>query len=392
MRRATGPQTAEPTSSTQTMPLSGTEALSILLCRTAQIDLHRKPGPQLAELILTTLDLDAVAVFDADLNEIYTAGIWSPNLANEIRNVYFFETVRNESETGLMQRVLRIGNLPVGSLMLRGETEAWTADGVAAVAAITFDRYHSLANETRVESARRTEQMRTTVLDSLAHAYKTPLTAIHAAATGMTEIGGLSEAHSALLDLIQEQTERLNQLTTQMLKTANLEAQDLTMHAERILLTELIDEVIAEQRIEAEDAAIKVSLSRDDLMLTGDREMLAAMLTQLVDNALKYATVGTTVTIRAKEQTTSLLLSVHNLGPAIPAAEHESIFERYFRSPHPDNQAPGTGIGLSIVKRAAQAHGGDVWVTSERGRGTTFFVSLPLTHAAQAMSGGSVGA
>ena len=102
-----------------------------------------------------------------------------------------------------------------------------------------------------------------------------------------------------------------------------------------------------------------------------------ALLTQYVDNAAKYAHAGTTVTIRAAEHSSEVIFSIHSVGPVIPAADHERIFDRYFRSSIPANKAPGTGIGLSIAKRAAQAHGGHVWVTSDGKKGTTFFASLP---------------
>jgi two-component system sensor histidine kinase KdpD len=77
------------------------------------------------------------------------------------------------------------------------------------------------------------------------------------------------------------------------------------------------------------------------------------------------------------EQPSAVVISVHSSGPVIPAMDHERIFDRYYRSSIPSNSAPGTGIGLSVAKRAAQAHGGHVWVTSDAARGTIFYASLP---------------
>ena len=147
----------------------------------AQLDLHTKPGPQLASLIRSIFEVEAVAIFDADLNETYQAGEWFADPEQSVRNICVFETVRDDPETGLIRRVLRVREMPIGALQLRGELSAETSSTLAALLAITFDRYHSLANEMRMESAKKTEQLRTTVLDSLAHAYKTPLTAIRAA-------------------------------------------------------------------------------------------------------------------------------------------------------------------------------------------------------------------
>ncbi len=354
------------------------DAVCSLVSSATELDLHRKPGPQLAELIRTTFALEAAAIFDADLDEIYPAGEWWPGFENQLRNICIFSTVRDEEDTGLRQRVLRIRNLPIGALLLRGEASRATVDAIASLVAITFDRYHSLANETRIESARRTEQLRTTVLDNLAHAYKTPLTAIRAASTGLAETGQFSPAQSSLLALIEEQTALLNDLTTRLLQTAKLEAHEIALHSEPVAVLALVEETVASLREQLAGMPVKITVPRDDLTLYGDRSLLRAMLTQFVDNAAKYAHSGSPVTIAAGEQAGAIVLSVHNFGPAIPAAEQELVFDRYFRATGASRLATGTGVGLSIARRAAQAHGGDVWVTSDEDRGTTFFASLPF--------------
>jgi two-component system sensor histidine kinase KdpD len=354
------------------------EAVCSLVANATELDLHRKPGAQLAELVRTTLRLEAAAIFDADLDEIYPAGEWWPGFENQLRNICIFSTVRDEEETGLRQRVLRIRHLPIGALLLRGEISTPAVDAVASLVAITFDRYHSLANETRIESARRTEQLRTTVLDNLAHAYKTPLTAIRAASTGLAEIGPLTAAQSSLLALVEEQTTLLNDLTTRLLQTARLEAHEIALHAEPVSVLALMEEAVAGLHEALAGMPVKIAVPREDLSLHGDRSLLRAMLTQFVDNAAKYAHAGSPVTLEAREQAGAVVLSVHNFGPAIPAAEQEHVFDRYFRATGASRLATGTGIGLSIARRAAQAHGGDVWVTSDEDRGTTFFASLPF--------------
>jgi len=353
-----------------------TEAENVceLVRRAAHLDLQQKPGPQMASLIHSIFGVEAVAIFDGDLDEIYQSGKWFAGLEDTIRSIFIFETVRDDPEMGLIRRVLRVRNLPIGAMLLRGETSELTANNVASLLSITFDRYHALASEMRMENAKKAEELRTTVLDSLAHAYKTPLTAIRAASSGLTEMGHLSPAQSSLVALISEQTELLNHLTTRLLRTARLERQSL--HTEPVAIAPLIEDVVAGAREHLADLSVKIVLARDDLTIFGDRGLLDAMLTQFVDNAGKYARSGSTVTIQAAEQSAEVLLSVHNLGPAIPAEDRERIFDRYFRST-PQHHAPGTGIGLSVAKHAAQAHGGRVWVTSDERRGTTFFASLP---------------
>jgi len=151
--------------------------------RTLQMNLHVEPGPQLAELVHDIFALEGVVVFDADLHETYQAGYWNVDPQELAQNVYYFETSDDDPVTGMGRRVLRLGSVPIGSLVVRGETSPLTNNAIASLIAITFDRYRAFANESQIETERRTEQLRATVLDSLAHAYKTPLTAIRAAST-----------------------------------------------------------------------------------------------------------------------------------------------------------------------------------------------------------------
>jgi signal transduction histidine kinase len=102
------------------------------------------------------------------------------------------------------------------------------------------------------------------------------------------------------------------------------------------------------------------------------------LLTQYIDNACKYSMLGTRVTVRVVVNKGEVVFSVHGFSPAIPMADRERIFERYYRSTKSSNNAPGTGIGLSVAKRVAQVHGGHVWVTSDELEGTTFYASIPL--------------
>ena len=354
---------------------SGAEKVCELVQLAAELDLHRKPGPELASLIHSIFGFEAVAILDADVNEIYQSGEWFQGVEETVRNVFVFETVRDDPGTGLIRRVLRVRNLPIGAMLLRGEADEAISSQIAAVIAISFDRYHAFANEMRMESAKRAEQLRSTVLDSLAHAYKTPLTAIQAAASGLKEMGNLSAAQETMVALIAEQAAQLNVLTTRLLRTARLEAHSL--HAELVAIAPLIEDVIAATQEQLASMRVKVDLAREDLSLVGDRSLLEAMLTHFVENAGKYADAGTTVTIGAAERPGCIVLSVHNRGPVIPAAERERIFDRYFRSAAAEHLASGTGIGLSVAKQAVLAHGGQVWVTSNEQEGTTFFAALP---------------
>jgi two-component system sensor histidine kinase KdpD len=345
--------------------------------RTLRMNLHVEPGPQLAELVHEIFSLEAVVVFDSDLHETYQAGIWDVDPQELAQNVYYFETSDDDPASGLGRRVLRLGTVPIGSLVVRGDTSPLTNNAIASLIAITFDRYRAFANESHLEAERRTEQLRTTVLDSLAHAYKTPLTAIRAASTGLGEMGRLSPGQADLVALIDEQAGLLSDLTTRLLTTARLDAGEVTIHAEPVGVASLIEEVVASLRDRLASMKVSIDIKKENMVLCCDRQLIVMLLTQYIDNACKYSIFGTAITIRAVQSRKELIFSVHSFSPVIPLADRERIFDRYYRSSTYSNRAAGTGIGLSVAKRAALVHGGNVWVTSDEHDGTTFYASIP---------------
>ena len=353
------------------------ERLCALIQETTRLDPHSKPGQALATLIHSIFKLESVAILDADLREVYSAGDRTVAVENTLQNICTFATHADDPDTGLSKRVLRMGDLPIGALLLRGETRGRVATSIASIIAITFDRYHALANESRTENARQTELLRSSVLDNLAHAYKTPLTVIGTASQGLSAMGNLSPGQAGMVALIDEQTALLNQLTTRLLKTARLQSHEISPQAEKVVVVPVIEDVIASLRDQLAHVQVRIAVSSDDLSLRCDRSLLVALLTQYIDNAAKYGHAGSQVTIGAVEHAAEIVFSVHNIGPTIARSEFERIFDRYYRASLPGNKAPGTGIGLAVAKRTAQAQGGRVWVISDDSRGTTFFASLP---------------
>lgn len=357
--------------------------------RTLEMDLLVEPGPRLASLVHEIFELEGVAVFDADLHEVYEAGCWNTTPKELAQNVYHFETSDDDPATGISRRVVRLGSVPIGSLVLRGDTSPLTNSAIAALIAVTFDRYRATANESRIEAERQAEQMRATVLDNLAHAYKTPLTAIRAASSGLSEMGQLTAAQAGLIALIDEQATLLSELTGKLLTTASLEAgvEDgrgpFALHTAPENAASLIEDAVESVADRLNGIKIDVVVPDPDLTVACDRHLVGMLLTQYLDNAAKYADFDSTVTVRADRTNNEVLFSVRSFGPIIPWADRERIFDRYFRSSNASRTAPGTGIGLSIAKRVGLVHGGSVWVSSDEDQGTTFFAAIPLTGDAR---------
>jgi two-component system sensor histidine kinase KdpD len=251
-------------------------------------------------------------------------------------------------------------------------------DALASLAAIAIDRHQSFEKEEKADAARRGEQLRAAVMDALGHEFKTPLTTIQTASSGLIELGGLNKLQGDLAKLIDDEAVRLNELCLRLLLTAKLEAEQLGLQTNEVNVRELFAEVLAGRP--AGDSANQIDVDVEDGLLTvcADRGLLAMILAQYIDNARKYSASGTTITIAARKSHGDVVFSVHNFGSTIRIEDRERIFDRFYRAAEIKDSVPGTGIGLSVVRKAAEAHRGHVWVVSEEEAGTTFFLSLPI--------------
>jgi two-component system sensor histidine kinase KdpD len=287
------------------------------------------------------------------------------------------DAAQDDPQTQTARRLLRVGSESVGALVVRGKLSPLLADALAALAAIAIDRYRSFEKEDRAERARQSEQLRAAVLDALAHEFKTPLTAIHAASSGLLELGGLSDLQTNLITLIDGEAVHLNDLCTRMLKTAKLNPEQLDLETDDVNVQGLVSEVLASLLMDERRNSIHVALDSPALSVRVDRGLLGMILTQYIDNARKYSRPGTPIEIAARKGHGEVVFSVHNFGSSIRIEDRERIFERFYRSPDVKDTVPGTGIGLSAVRKAAEAHHGHVWVISDDKKGTTFFLSIP---------------
>jgi len=357
---------------------AGMEQLYELSRSTLLLDLHQPPGPQLAVLLHRIFDLRAVALYDTNLSYQYRMGDWETGEENLAKECYLRGTSEDDSGTQTWQRVLRAGPGPVGALVARGNLSPLVLDALTSLAAIAIDRYQWFEKEERAESAKTSEQLRAAVLDALAHELKTPLTAVQTASSGLLELGGLTEPQCNLVTLINGEAVRLNELCTRLLKAVKLDAKQVGLEADNVVILDLISEVLARYPVEQERNSIQVAVENPSLAVRADRELLAMILAQFIDNARKYSTAGTPIAIAARASQTEFLISVHNFGSTIRIEDRERIFERFYRSSDLKDAVPGTGIGLSVVRKAAEAHHGHVWVISDIKEGTTFFLSLPI--------------
>jgi len=353
------------------------EQLYELSRSTLLINMHQQPGPQLTRLIQRIFSVEAVAIFDANSGLSDLAGAWSKEEQDVARNCYLQQIDDEDRSISTSRRVLRTGADSIGSLAIKGQLGPLVINALASLAAITLDRCVSFQKESEIEAANQSERLRASVLDSLAHAVKTPLTAIQAANAGLGEVGSLNAAQAKLVSLVEDESNKLSMLTTRLLQTSRLDAEEMSVAKDEVVVEDLLTAALKEQSKNMTGHPVEVAVQDHNLRICGDRDLLSMALVQYLDNAAKYSFAGTMVKVAAWESHSEVLISVHNFGPPIPISDRERIFQRFYRSEGTMQRAPGTGIGLSTVKMAAEAHHGHVWVISNSQEGTTFFLSLP---------------
>jgi two-component system sensor histidine kinase KdpD len=256
-----------------------------------------------------------------------------------------------------------------------------TATALASLAAIALERARALEKQNHAEAARQAEQLRTAVLDALAHKFKTPLTVIRTASSGLPAAGELSELQTELVMLIDQEAGKLNDLASCLLGAPNLDSQEFAPQPEPLLLSRLLRTAIQELEQPADRDRFSVPALVQEPPVFADRALILTALAQLIDNALKYSLPASPIEAGLIVKETAVVLTVRSQGLVVLPADRERIFERFYRAPGAQRSSLGTGLGLSIVKTIAADHQGHVWAEGEPDYGTKFSLSLPIAGA-----------
>lgn len=359
------------------------EMLFVMSREILYLDQRSMIGARLVKLIAETFGLTGVSLWNDREARLDTAGdqLLSPE---EVRSSCFGQRHRDDPKQGMFLRTLFIGTRAIGSLGLVAAhgspttLDPDTVDAIASLSAITLERSHSLLVEGIAEAARQSEQMRSAVLDGLAHAFKTPLTTIQAASSGLLELHVLSREQRDLVSVIHQESQHLTHLTTQALVTARAESEELKPQKETIPIGPFLDRLL-DYWAPGLTEHLRLAAERPGIEAWADGRLIEMALLQMVDNATKYGTPGSTITLYVGLANNEVVFRVSNDGSYILPEERTRIFRRYYRGSGSAHRASGTGIGLSVVKRIAEIHDGRVWVESAPAAGTTFFFTLPQT-------------
>ena len=231
---------------------------------------------------------------------------------------------------------------------------------------------------------RRLELLRQEFIANVSHELKTPLSAIKAYAETLQRGAIEDGAHrKTFVARIEEQAERLHQLILDMLQLARVESGKQAFDIHPIAIANTVESCIADflETTQAKKIALSFESADEDLFVQADAEGLRHILSNLIDNAVKYTPENGSITVRWRRDEELVVIDVVDTGIGIAANDQDRLFERFFRVDKArSRELGGTGLGLSIVKHLAIDFGGEVSVTSQLGMGSTFSVKLPLAE------------
>lgn len=331
--------------------------------------------------IAESFDVSGAALFLEAKQETYF-------LDDRSRTLFPTDQLKSISDRGepvfdRQQRVcfmpVRMGVRSVGSLGLAGcDLSRESLEAIGSLVAIAIERANTVEKLTKSEAARESDRLRSVLLDSVTHEFRTPLTSIKASAETLLSEANLDKPQRTdLLQVINEESDRLNRLVGEAGEVAQLDAHQLHFRFETHQIREAIDQAVKNSHPALRTHPVQVSIPPDLPPVRMDLERITEVISQLLDNAGKYSPTNAPIQISVEVQGSEVITSVADHGPGIDQMEQEMIFEKFYRGRDQRMLMPGTGMGLPIAKAIVELHGGTIGVISQLGRGSVFHFSLP---------------
>ncbi len=278
---------------------------------------------------------------------------------------------------------LREGPRQIGTLLLPRDLDEATlrrvqervVPSLEALLATALERDDLLSEAVETRALRRSDVLKTALLRAVSHDLRTPLTAILAAAEPLGGERLDDEERRELAGVVEGEARRLSRLIEQLLDLSRLEAQAAEPRPDWTSLEEVL-RLAAEEVGDGGDFVL--SIDRDLPLVRADPVQLERAFANLLENGRRHA-AGHPVSVRARAVRERVLVRVVDRGPGIPAAQQERVFEPFYRAGNERSGRRGSGLGLAIARGFVEVNGGQVWVESLPGQGTTFVVELPLT-------------
>ncbi|TYB96114.1 MAG: cell wall metabolism sensor histidine kinase WalK, partial [Kosmotoga sp.] len=340
-----------------------------------------------AEAIVESIS-DAVLVTDKEnkIISLNTAAEKALNVSrHEAMNRHILESIKNEDIFQIINSIYEMGSLHKNSrykdieIKEENETKHFRVKAkpirdengeISGVVTLLMD----------ITKLKKVDQMKSEFVSTVSHEFRTPLTSIGMSVELLMDqkVGKVNDEQVELLKAIKEDYERLRDLVSDLLDLSKIESGKIQMDIVKCDLKSIVKNAIKpfDRQISEKNAELNANISERISKIKADFNKISWVLTNLIGNALRYIPDDGSgkITVNAKELSNKVLVSVSDNGKGIPEEMQERIFEKFVRAD--DSETKGTGLGLAISKEILLAHGGDIWVRSKLGEGSTFYFTL----------------
>ena len=347
------------------------------------MDSNQPVGGQIAKELARICEIPSVAIYDRSSESVYFGGTEEFfRVQGKLKETAVTASQSKDEQTGILFAPISLGGQSIGSVAIQGGELSDTAlHALLNLIAISLENARSREIVTRAQAAQQSEEFKSTLLDGLAHEFKTPLTSIKAAATALLA-SNVSDAgqRNELLTIVDQEAGRLSRLVTEATHLARIEAGKIQLNRRSHSVDSLVENVLGQMESRGDGRPVQVSIAPDLPSVVIDFELMQLALRQLLDNAVKYSPRESPIRITARLTGERLVIGVHNAGLPLSGAEQLRIFDKFYRGANVRHQVAGTGMGLTIAREILLAHGGDIRLDSSTERGTEFVVTLPVQN------------
>jgi two-component system sensor histidine kinase KdpD len=228
----------------------------------------------------------------------------------------------------------------------------------------------------KAELEAESERLRSSLLSSVSHDFRTPLTTIVGSAGALLEKDELAKSPKTreLLENIQAEGERLSHLVQNLLETTRLESGAVHLEKEKYPLEEVVGSVLERLKKSIQDRKVKVDIPENLPLVPIEATLIEQVLTNLLENAVRHTPRQSALEISAGAEGDAVVVTVADHGPGLKTDELERVFDKFYHDP----SSPGAGLGLAICRAVVNAHGGRIWAENRKGGGAVFRFTLPL--------------
>ncbi len=331
--------------------------------------------------IVEAFEESAATIYLADTNKLYCSRLVASQFDEEsMTDVFRRDQPLVNAAEGFCLAPIRLGIRPIGSLGISGSPLSnHTLEAVGTLVGIAIERARAVEQLSKSEAGRQSERLKSALLDSITHELRTPLTSIKAAATSLRAGQNQNPAQrQELSTIIDEETDRLNDLIEQAAEMARLEAGEFELEFTPMPIQEVIDAALKHSVNPLASREVSVQVASGIAPVWADLNRAKQVLIQLINNADLYSPKDHPILITAESVGNYVQTSVTDHGPGIEDQEKGLIFDKFYRGREQRYVVRGTGMGLPIAKAIVEAHGGSIKVTSQPGLGSVFSSTLPV--------------